>query len=59
MIPTGTITLSLNKQLARKAEIMRGKLYPKMSVDDAVKQFTYDKLDELVPDKELPKEKKG
>lgn len=48
----GTITLSLDKNYTRKAERLRDKCYPNMSVDDAVKEFVKDSLNAKVSDEE-------
>ena len=49
----GSITVSLDKTYTRKVDILRGKAYPDLSFDDAVKQIIKDTLDRKVPDSEL------
>jgi hypothetical protein len=48
----GTITLSLNQTLERKAEILRDRCYPNLTVGDAVKEFFKDSLNAKVPEVE-------
>ena len=49
----GTVTISLDKTLARKAERLRDKCYPTYSVDDAVKEFFKDSLNGKISDEEV------
>ena len=49
----GSFTLSLDKTYSRKAEILRDKCYPTMTVDDAVKEFVKDSLNAKVSDEDV------
>lgn len=49
----GTVTLSLDKSYTKKAEIIRDKKYPHLTVDNAVKEFVKDCLNAQVPDKDI------
>jgi hypothetical protein len=48
----GTITISLDKDYMRKAEIIRNKCYPALLVDEAVKEFIKDSINAKVSDEE-------
>jgi hypothetical protein len=49
----GTITLSLDKVYTKKAEIIRDKNYPNLTVDNAVKEFVKDCLNAKVTNEEI------
>ena len=51
----GTITISLDKDYMRKAEIIRNKCYPTFLVDEAIKEFIKDSINAKVSDEEAMK----
>lgn len=52
----GTTSISLDKVYTRKMEIVRDKCYPKLTVDDALKEFVKDSLNAKVSDEQVMKE---
>jgi len=51
----GTFSVSLDENYSRKAEKMRDKTYPDLSVEQAIKSFLRDSLDKAIPDGKVTK----
>lgn len=48
----GSTSVSLDKTLTKKMEIIRNRCYPTMNVDDALKEFMRDSINAKISDEE-------
>jgi hypothetical protein len=49
----GTVTVSLDKTYTKKAEVVRIKRYPLLTLDESIKAFIRDTLDAEVTDEDI------